>query len=185
MKRILDWFIKHATVKNLILAFMAVIPFNLFLFPFLTGKIEKYSGGVSTLDVTLGYLPSTAQQFIAAYTPEGRSIYILTEWTADLFYPLAYTFLFSILLALIYKEAFPADSPFHNLRWAPLAMMVFDYLENISITFLLAAYPQSLSPLAVIASFASLLKWVLGFTTLIALLVGGVAIVIAKRPSRN
>lgn len=185
MNKILSWFTAHATLKNLILSIMVLIPFNLFLFPYLTGKIRDLSGGVGTLDITLGYLPETARQMIETYTPVGRNLYILTEWTADLFYPLVYTVLFSLLLAIVYKHAFASDSPFQYLRWSPLIMMVFDYLENTSVTILLAIYPRFPLPLAIFASFASLMKWVLGFTAGIGLITGCVSLLLRLITSRK
>ena len=156
---------------------MAVIPFNALLFPLLTQRIKTLSGGVETLDVTLGYLPKTALQAVEAYTSAGRTWYLITQWTADLLFPIAYTLLFSLLLASLYRRAFSPDSPFQGLRWAPIGMMGFDYLENITISLLLVSFPQSPMALAVVASIASLLKWVLAATAGIALLAGLAALI--------
>lgn len=184
--RILKWFTVHASLKNLILSIMAVIPFNLLFFPYLTGKIRGFSGGVNTLDVTIGYLPEMARLMIEEYTPDGRRWYILTEWTADLLFPLAYTVFFSLLLAIVFKHAFPDDSPFQRLRWSPLLMMVFDYLENTSITILLVMFPGFSMAVGIIASIASLLKWILGFTAGIALITGCVALLLKLlSPKKN
>ncbi len=170
--KVLDAFSAHASLKNIVIAMMAVIPFNALIFPLLMGRITHFSGGIQTLDVTLGYLPKVATAAIEAYTPQGRNWYLITQWTADLLFPIAYTALFSLLLASLYRRAFSPDSAFQNLRWAPIGMMAFDYIENITISALLLMYPTTSPGLAGLAAFASLTKWVLGFTAGIALMAG-------------
>ena len=175
--KLLDWFTAHASLKNIVLAMMAVIPFNALIFPLLMRQITAHSGSTGMLDVTLGYLPQSALQAIEAYGASGRTWYLITQWTADLLFPIAYTFLFSLLLASLYRRAFLPDSPFQNLRWAPIGMMGFDNLENITISLLLISFPNSPVILAVIASIASMLKWVLAATAGIALLAGLAALI--------
>lgn len=170
--KLMDWFTTHASLKNIVFALMAVIPFNALIFPLLMRQITAQSVSIGMLDVTLGYLPQSALQSVEAYGASGRTWYLITQWTADLLYPIAYTFLFSLLLASLYLRSFLPDSPFQNLRWAPIGMMGFDYLENITISLLMIYYPNSPLSLAVIASFASLLKWVLAATSGIALIAG-------------
>jgi len=175
--KLLDWFTAHASLKNIVIALMAVIPFNALLFPLLMRQITAQSGGIGMLDITLGYLPQSAIRAVEAYGTSGRTWYLIAQWTADLLFPIAYTFLFSLLLASLYRRAFSPDSPFQNLRWAPIGMMGFDYLENITISLLLILFPNSPLALTVIASIASLLKWVLAATAGIALLVGLAALI--------
>lgn len=175
--KLLDWLSTHASLKNIVMVLMAIIPFNALIFPLLMKQITAQSDSIGMLDVTLGYLPQSALQAVEAYGASGRTWYLITQWTADLLFPIAYTFLFSLILASLYHRAFSPDSAFQNLRWAPIGMMGFDYLENITISLLMLTYPNSPLALAVIASIASLLKWVLAATAGIALLAGLVTLI--------
>lgn len=175
--KLLDWFSTQASLKNIVLTLMAAIPFNALIFPLLMRQITAQSASIGMLDVTLGYLPQSALQAVEAYGASGRTWYLITQWTADLLFPITYTLLFSFLLASLYRRAFLPESPFQNLRWAPVGMMGFDYLENITISLLMLAYPNSPLALAVIASIASLLKWVLAATAGIAFLAGLAALI--------
>lgn len=127
---------------------------------------------MQTLDVQFGYRPSEAVAQISQYGEAARKFYILIELTADLFFPLVYATLFSLILALILKAGLTQSQPYHHLALLPILMMSADYLENITIVLMLAFFPAlSIPAIAWIASVASFLKWMWGGFSVLALLI--------------
>ncbi len=173
MKKLKDWIYTRAGIRNLILAVMAIIPFNALAFPLLTGRFRELTGGMQTLDVQFGYLPAEALAQMSQYSEAAHRQYLLIELTADLLFPLVYALLFSLLLALIFKTCLSESHPFRSLALLPFFMMVADYAENFTIILMLAAYPAlAAAPAAWIAAGASFLKWIFGGLSILGLLTG-------------
>jgi len=173
MKNLTSWLYRHATIRNIILAIMVIIPFNALIFPLMSGRFRELTNEMQTLDVQPGYLPGDALAQIGQYGAEGRKFYILIELTADLFYPLIYATLFSLMIALVLKAGLPQSQPYQQLALLPVLMMVADYLENFSIVLMLAFFPALSIPAAAwFAAVASFLKWLWGGFSFLALLIG-------------
>jgi hypothetical protein len=167
----------RASLANLILAIMVIIPLNALVFPLMSGHFKQLTSGMQTLDVQMGYFPAQAGQQIAAYGDAARSYYLLIEWTADLIYPFVYTSVFTLLLAFILKASLDPDHPFRSLVLLPGLMMVADYLENISISIQLLFYPHPIPILEWVSAVASILKWLFGGFVLLGLLISLVFLV--------
>jgi hypothetical protein len=173
MKYITAWLYKHASVRNIILAIMVIIPFNALIFPLMSGRFRELANGMQTLDVQLGYLPGEAIAQISQYGEAARKFYILIELTADLFYPVVYATLFSLVIALVLKAGKGQSLPYHQLALLPVLMMAADYVENFSIVLMLTFFPTLSTPaVAWVASVASFLKWLWGGFSILALLIG-------------
>ena len=185
MKNLTSWLYQHATIRNIILAIMAIIPFNALIFPLMSGHFSELTNGMQTLDVQPGYLPGDASAQISQYGEAGRKFYILIELTADLFYPLIYATLFSLIIALVLKAGLPQSQPYHQLVLLPVIMMTADYVENFTILLMLAFFPAlSIPAIAWFAAGASFLKWLLGGFSILALLIGA-GILVSKLIRNN
>jgi len=185
MKKYMAWVQPFIKLKNLIVMFMVIIPFNLLVFPILSENFRSMSGNLQTLDVQFGYSPRDAINLIQQLGETARHFYLFIEWTADLFYPITYSSLLTILLGLLFKAVNLPD----KLTWLrflivlPLFMMGFDYTENIFLSTLLI-WPNHLSGsgldlwIASIASIASFCKWLTGALIVVTLLIGFILLVI-------
>lgn len=185
MKKYLAWVQPFIKFKNLIVIFMVIIPFNILVFPILSESFRSISGNLQTLDVQFGYSPRDAVHLIQQLGETARHFYLFIEWTADLFYPIAYSSLFTILLGLLFKAVSLPD----KLTWLrflivlPLFMMGFDYMENILLSILLIWQNQLLVSgtglwIASIASASSFCKWLSGGLILVTLLTGFILLMI-------
>ena len=123
------------------------------------------------------FLMSQLYRIVESYGSEGRAFYIQQRWTFDLIWPIVYfSFIFSVS-ALLYQSI---GLSYHN-RWIlsfSYFAILFDYLENIMVTIVMARFP---SPTFLIVDFAGTmtsLKWiflvisffVLAFLTIIKLI---------------
>jgi len=186
MRGLLAWIYRNATLRNLVIAIMVIIPLNALAFPLMSSHFRELSGGISTLDVQFGYTPAEALEIVGNYSQPARNFYLLIEWTADLLYPVTYATLFALLLALILKAGVGEDHPFRSFALLPYLMMVADYTENTSISLLLILFPNGI--LAAIAATASFLKWLFGGLVILALVLSIILLIRAllrREPERK
>lgn len=158
--------LSQTNLRLVILAVMIVLPFNALAFPLMSERLREVASGLSTLDVTFAYTGPQALDRVDALGAAGRIQYLLIEWTADLLYPLAYTFLFSVLIGLSLRILKTGPAWQRWVYW-PLIGMLVDYGENISVSLLMGAYPARPLALAWGAAAFSLLKWVTFSITLL------------------
>jgi hypothetical protein len=169
--RFIEWLEKRANLKTVVILVMAIIPFNLLFFPWINSRLEEISG-YRLLDGLFWYPPVEVFRRINAYQESGRALYLVSIWTADLLYPLIYALLFACILTIVLRSAFTADSPLQRMQLLPFMILLFDYLENISISFMLVLYPSQPIFLASLASAFTSLKWCFAVFSLIALVTG-------------
>lgn len=125
---------------------------------------------VGPIDLLFGYQPEKIRQMVAAYGPEGRAIYALGEMTADLAYPLIYTFLFCLILSLLFRSL--KTTRFRWINCLPISILFFDLLENACIVYLLKTYPDSALSAAPLCSVFTNLKWAASIVVLLLILMG-------------
>lgn len=162
---------KYASGKSLILLFMALIPFNLLIFPTMQMELSRraQTPDVQMLDVQIGYTAKQALNEIAQLGVQGRQWYRLITWTADLVYPALYSTFFALLLTFLLKVISVPDSRFSLTPLVPFLMAILDYGENVAITVALVAFPQPSGFILTLASVFSALKWACGIVTLLFL----------------
>jgi hypothetical protein len=183
--RLIEWLEKIAKPKTIIVLVMAIIPFNALLFPWVNGRLEALSG-YRLMDILFWYSPKEVFTRMAAYQSSGRTIYLISDWSIDLLYPLVYSLLAACILTMVLHAAFPWDNPLQRMQLLPLMMMVFDYLENISISLLLIQYPAQSDLLARIASTFTSLKWCFAAFSAFALAAGLIGLIVATiKPTRT
>jgi len=151
---IADW-------KILTVAILLYIFFGAFVMPRGADKFRELSGGreVKILDLQFSYSPDSARVYLADYTPEARDYAIKFGLGADSFYPIAYTFLLVIIVALIFKTPNPQGTVWRVAPLFPLIILVVDYMENIAIASLHFYYPSIADWQIRLASSLTTLKW--------------------------
>ena len=157
----------------LIIFLVAVVGFNVILFPWRSGRMQALAGRpVGIIDTMYAYTPDQVYEKIPVYGDEGRPFYALTEFTIDLVYPVLYNLFLILTMTLVFRQAFPGNSALHRLCFLPLAVWISDYAENTCIVILLLSYPQRLDALAWVSSFFSTTKWSLGVASLALIVIG-------------
>jgi hypothetical protein len=135
--------------QMILLALMFVL-FAGVIMPSLEADIKALSGGIGVLDLQCCYSPATARKMLGAYGPEGRHLYLIAQWTADLVFPVIGGLFFTS--ALLWSGA---------RRWylMGLVLCVVDWTENIFISILLVQYPSFNSSIALLSTGLTLSKW--------------------------
>ena len=157
MQRMYTVLNKLSSLPALILAVLLFVSFIVYFLPMQKAATEIYARDAGSVGLSFCPLPETVYQWAEAYGPEGRSAFIRTWLTYDLFWPLAYTALFLIFINLSFRYVHGEKSA--RLSVLPLAILLFDYLENTFAIIIMACYPERLEAAAWGLTVANGLKW--------------------------
>jgi hypothetical protein len=127
-------------------------------------------GGVPVLDVRFGYTPDGARDVLEALGEAGRSLYVATQLTLDVAFPLVYAALFAALIVRWHDR-----EPARRLLAIPLLGGLMDLLENVTAVILASTYNGAASPLAWVTSAAGIVKFACFATSLLLILAGGIS----------
>jgi hypothetical protein len=178
-----SWFERLSLIATRrILAVLMVIFLVLFVvvFPAVSMRLKDLSGGEQMIDLQPGYTPARVFAMVAAFGPEGRSLHMGATLTADLLYPLDYSFLFALVIISTYRQAFPSGRLLPTLALVPFITAGFDLLENAGIVTLLASYPTQPVWIAQAASLFTILKWTFVLLSLLLILIGFIALAVTR-----
>ena len=124
----------------------------------------------TALDARRWYSPDEARDFLGAIGERGRRIYIATELTLDILFPLVYGALFAALIIHVY-----ARQTARSLVLVPLLTALADVLENITAAYLAWQFDGQASPIARVATVFTAVKSGLFVLSLGLILLGALA----------
>ncbi|MBI9047585.1 MAG: hypothetical protein JEZ06_24080 [Anaerolineaceae bacterium] len=148
------------------------------LFPWASNKLS-IPQGVEKIDTQQFYSADKFYEIIETYGPAGRSGYAISHFTSDLVFPIVYTLFFGLWIAWALRKILPGKSKWHLLNLTPLALFVFDLMENTLVTILLLTYPSRMNWLASISGFVTAIKWFFSAASVL-LAVGATLVMIGK-----
>ncbi|MBI5351752.1 MAG: hypothetical protein HZB50_03855 [Chloroflexi bacterium] len=140
-----------------------------YIMPSIERSITEKSPNTKLLDLMLFYTPQTAFDMIARYGDVARSIYLNTEFSVDVAFPVVYSFFFSFVITLLVGLSFPNNDNLLKLNLLPFGMLLFDLLENLGIISMLWVFPSTPAILAWLTMLLTMTKWL--FAGVIALVI--------------
>ena len=167
--------------------FGAVAVFLLFMGFVLPAQSAQASGAedVGSPDLSFFYTPRDLYRMAEAYGAQGRADYIRARFTFDLIFPIVYTFFLVTTISWLTRRAFASDSRWQLANLIPLAGALFDYLENVATSVVMARYPETTTAIAVLASVFTPVKWLLVVGSFVLLLIVAVAAILRGRGTRQ
>ncbi|MEN8240345.1 MAG: hypothetical protein ABFS17_00355 [Chloroflexota bacterium] len=174
MQKISAWFHKISNGKVVLVTLLIFIAFTSLVLPGQAAQADQFGEEVGTVDTSMYYTPDQLIEIAEGYGKEGRDAYIRARWTFDVAWPLVYTAFLASATSLLVKKTIDQYSPWMMLNLVPLFAMLFDFLENIAASGVMAAYPQKLTWLAWLSSVFTPVKWLLvggSFLLVIGLLI--------------
>ncbi|MFD1144623.1 hypothetical protein ACFQ4C_26075 [Larkinella insperata] len=171
------FFYRTASWKSLLLAIVLYLPIPIFLLRPLEARLNQLAGyEIGPIDLLIfEFDPARIQKMVADYGLQGRAIYAQGALIDDTIYPIIYTFLFCVILSLLYRRRVVAPGSLVNIF--PVTSLVFDLLENAFIITLLRGYPAPQPTVAVLCLVASNLKWLSLFITAVLAIYGLVRLI--------
>jgi len=180
--KISDWFRQIAGVKTFWLAIAIYLVFGAFIMPFGAAHISSLAGKpVKIVDLQMsGYSPNDVRTIIGMYTNEARHFSWLFTAIADSLYPFAYTFLYIIIIAWVFKPLAKTHAYYTHVHLFPLIAMGADFCENACIITMFRTYPNFSDLLVHVSSTLTVFKWIMaGAQTL--LILWGLILLLVKR----
>lgn len=172
MRRLSIWIQSISKGWVALITLVIFILFTALVLPQQTSTAESNTEKSWTPDLSFYYTGDDLYQLAQTYGEEGRAAYIHTRFTFDLIWPLVYMVFLTTVISWLFRKAFAQDSVWQFSNLVPLFGMIFDYLENISTSLIMARYPSPTGVVAAVASIFTMVKWVFVGGSFMLLLVG-------------
>lgn len=173
--------------RSLILLFIAAFIITQVLItikPFGVDAIKSIAPDVNILELQFTYTPEDAHKTFIKLGEHGRNAYI-TFLLVDIFFIVAYTGLFTIIISAIVNY-FKYRTRLPKFLWLlPLSSGVFDLFENVFIYLQLKNFPNEN---IVIYETINILTKIKGFTVILSetiILIGFIAFLVSKFISKG
>ena len=164
IRKFTDYIIKITNLKIIIIAVAAVIIFEGVFFTMMPQIIEATGGPI--LDMSVGYSAEFAYERLNSFS-KASEIYSRIR-TLDFFFPIVYSFTFSILSCLVYRKKYKSADNYRWILLVPFLGAIFDYTENIMLVILYRNLPEQFMKAASALNIISILKFgLLGFSILL------------------
>ncbi len=174
-------FIDISTNNITLAALVVFLIFSAAVLPKQSAAIDIYSGSAGWPDLSLFYTSRDLYQMAEQYGSAGRDAYVHAHFSFDLVFPFIYTFFLVTAISWIFGVNTPETSPWRILNLTPLLAILFDFLENITISIVMSRYP-TLSPIsASLAPIFTFLKWVFVGGSFLILLISGLTGLFARK----
>jgi flagellar basal body-associated protein FliL len=169
--RLSSWVSKVSTLWTALISAVIFSLFTVFVLPGQSDSSNAQLSEAGTPDLSFYYSSTELYQMAESYGEQGRQAYISARFTFDLIWPLVYGFFLIATLGWLLKIAFPLDSRWQRANLLPLFGMLFDYLENISTSLVMARFPIQTPIVDGLAGIFTSLKWILIVASFILLVV--------------
>jgi hypothetical protein len=154
--------------------------FTALVLPGQASRSEAVTGEATSPDMSFYYTADELYQLASSYGEEGREAYIRARFTFDLLWSIVYGFFLSTAISWTFRDAFSRESKWQLANIVPILGVLFDYLENISTSIVMARYPSPTAVLDELASVFSMAKWIFVVASF-ALLLVGVLVLLSRR----
>jgi hypothetical protein len=184
MTRLSNWLQNVSKGWVALITLVIFILFTALVLPRQTSTAESNTGDDWTPDLSFYYTGDDLHQLAKAYGEDGRAAYIHARFTFDLIWPLVYMVFLTTGISWLFRKGFAPGSVWHLSNLVPLFGMMFDYLENIATSLVMARYPTPTSVIAAFAPIFTMVKWIFVSGSFMLFLVGivvGVWKMIRKR----
>jgi hypothetical protein len=161
MKKMSDWVLHVSNGWVVLTGLLLMVVFMIFVLPAQSERSRELLNTASSPDTSFFYTPDELFSIAEEYGSAGRRAYIITRWTFDLIFPLVYVIFLATGISWFYRIIDPARKEWQFLNLLPVFGGIFDYLENITTSLVMATFPGRILVLALSASGITLLKWIL------------------------
>jgi len=171
-----DWAYRQANPRNILILLLLVLFMTFFVFPRYKAQIVP-DEGPCILDLRFGFSADQAYDALDAFGEKGRTVYLEMLLVADAVYPLMYGLLLIFLASFFLKRILKPGNEFRVINLLAVDAVIFDFLENTGIGFMIRQFPHRIDFVAGLTSVFNMLKWIMvGLAVLLVLVSMGVYI---------
>lgn len=180
-----DWIHRVSNGWAVAASLLIFLLFIAWVLPSQASKAEAATGGVGSPDMSFFYSADELYQMASRYGKDGREAYIRARLTFDLVWPLVYGIFLSMGISWTFRKAFSGEGPWKRANLVPVLGVLFDFLENVSTSLVMARYPRPTAVLDGLASGFTMVKWILVAGSFALFLIGIVMGLLRWVGSRN
>ena len=169
--RVSKWLHKVSIGWITVAALVVFILFTLMVLPNQSAKNQPGIEDVGSPDLSFFYTPKELYKMADAYGEQGRREYIKARFTFDILWPIVYTVFLSTALSWLSARVYKNNHLLQYSNVLPLLGALFDYLENISTSIVMARYPDPTAVIDLLATLFTPLKWLFISASFVLLLV--------------
>ena len=125
---------------------------------------NAFISNVKPLDLAMSYNGEEAYQLLLLFNEEDLKTYQLIEFTLDMVYPFIYSCFLCFSIFILLKNL--------SLAKVPIAMAIFDVMENALILILIQNLPEKMLTTGTAAGVFTTLKWTM-FTIVVLIIFYG------------
>ncbi|TFG34997.1 hypothetical protein EU527_00680 [Candidatus Thorarchaeota archaeon] len=169
---IMDVLKRWSTPRNLLLSVIGSVVIIALMGYGLQTLVYNVYGHYTMPDTRFGYTFEEIQTVFNGIGSEGLQVWTMVH-LLDYFFPLVYCFAMIFALGLQLKKLNAFDGTYNKVLFLPIFGCVTDYAENLLVQSQVLTYPNLSALVITIASYVTLLKWILlalGFGVIIILL---------------
>ena len=184
MKRLSNWIQKISKGWVVLITLVIFVFFAALVLPLQAIHADGTMGSGWTPDLSFYYTGDDLNQLAYTIGEYGRASYIKARFTFDLIWPLVYSVFLITGISWLFRKEFSPGSVWQLSNLVPLLGILFDYLENIATSLVMARYPTPTGILAGLAPIFTMLKWIFVGGSFLLLFVGiavGVGKIIGKK----
>jgi hypothetical protein len=156
MIRLSRWLQRNSTGWVALAALLVFVAFSALALP---RQSRPQASAAGTPDLSLFYSKGDLYRWAEAYGEQGRRDYVRARFTFDVAWPLVYTFFLATAISWLCGKAFQPGSRWQLANLAPVLGMLFDFMENITTSLVMARFPQPTPVIDALAGVFTLLKW--------------------------
>ena len=159
-KRISNFFYSISGGWVALAGLLVFLLFTATVLPAQSARAEEVSGDAGSPDMSFFYSAADLYQYADAYGESGRSAYIRARFTFDIIWPLVYLFFLATSLGWALLRFVPLESKWRLLNLFPVLGWLFDWLENIGASIVMANYPVQTPVVDVLTTLFTPIKWI-------------------------
>jgi len=156
-----QWLYRVSTGWVVLGAIAVFVVFSATVLPMAASDAEEYANGAASPDTSFWYSAADLRQAADAFGPEGREAYVQARFTFDLVWPLVYGAFLATTLSWLLARGLVPGSPWRRLNLLPIAVVAFDYAENVCTALTIGRYPAETAVLPYLAPLFTASKWAL------------------------
>jgi hypothetical protein len=181
LEKTANFFWRIAGWKTFVAGVLIYLVFGGYVMPNGAKHFSELSGKeVQVMDLQFSYTPEKARSIIGDYSEDAKNYAINFGLIADTIYPIAYTFLFIIIMAWIFKSLAVYGFNFRFIHLFPLSILLADYAENLNLVRLFRNFPDITDAQIQMASAFTTLKWSL-LILQVVIVFAGIGLLVYKR----
>lgn len=152
--------------KHMLLLFICFIGM-MTVMRYFASQVQVVSGGAGIIDLTFGNSVDNVWQTMEALGEDGRNYYLTRFLVIDCVYAMFYAAFYVCSILLLLQKNKVRRKGMYVISILPVIGMCFDWLENLSLAFMLTNWTAKTTALGIMFIVSNVMKFLFVYTSLL------------------